>query len=110
MKKKIVLITLLIVLCSTSGALGYVIGNTNLGIGGYPDFSSYHAKPSKPYTYGEYSVNQYKTDVEKYICQTHEYLEAANNDIKRIQENKETTINDANNVINEYNNYIKNGY
>lgn len=107
---KIFLCFLMILLCSTSVAFGYVFGSSNLGFQGYPEFTSNHFRPSKPYSTDSYSIDQYRENIKRYVNDAKEYVEAANNDIKRIQEGKENAINEANATINEYNQFIQYGY
>lgn len=107
---KIILSLILILSCSVSVAFGYVIGNSNLGILGYPEFTSNHFHPQKPVSTDSFSIAQYRNDVTSYVDDAKEYIEAANNDIERIQESKKNAINEANDVINEYNHFIQQGY
>jgi hypothetical protein len=92
-----------------SAAFGYVYGSTNLSFG-YPSFSSKTSKPSKPYAKDEYSIQRYKIAVDGYVREAKEYVEAGNNDIKRVQEAKAEAIEEANRVVDEYNIFIRTGY
>ncbi|HML33908.1 MULTISPECIES: hypothetical protein [Sporomusa] len=100
----------IILLCSTSIAFGYVIGSTNFDMFGYPEFSRKHIRPTPPYSRDSYSMSRYRTEVEDYLFQAKKYTEAANNDIDRIEEAKQDAIKAANEVVDEYNRFVKYGY
>ncbi|HHP1668436.1 TPA: hypothetical protein ACR6OL_002745 [Klebsiella pneumoniae] len=84
-----------------------VFGGSNLGFTGYPDFRE--SEPLPPYDNSDLSKNSYRIQVESYVRSAQEYLDNANNDIKRIQESKNETAEKANRVIEAYNNYAR-GY
>ena len=108
--KKIVILTLVILLCSFSVAFGYVVGSSNLPLSEYPDFDRYrYKKPSTPYSRNQYYDSRYRAEVENYVQDAKNYVEAANNDIQRIIEAKQEAIASANEAINEYNSYAR-GY
>ncbi|MGQ4630503.1 hypothetical protein [Raoultella ornithinolytica] len=88
-------------------ASAVVFGGSNLSFTGYPDFSE--SEPLPPYDNSDLSKNSYRIQVESYVRSAQEYLDNANNDIKRIQESKNETAEKANRVIESYNNYAK-GY
>ena len=102
----------LLVLLGAAGtmAFGYVIGSSNLGFSGYPSFESKTSKPNKPYSKDEWAANQYRIDVERYVRESKDYIEAAENDIKRIKEEQSKAVDAANAVVREYNSYIRYGY
>ncbi|MDK9420015.1 MULTISPECIES: hypothetical protein [Pectobacterium] len=85
----------------------YVYGGSNLNFSGYPDFSE--LTPSAPYGNDQYMWNNYKFEVENYVRKAKEYVENGDNDIKRIKEAQQKTINDANQVVEEYNRKVR-GY
>lgn len=104
MKKIIMLI--LVSVCA--GVLfAYVYGGTNLGFGGYPEFSAY--APSAPYGYevSEYEFNSYRDKVERFVNQIEEYIENGNNDIRRISEAQEAAIDKANRAIDDFNSWAR---
>ncbi|WP_245609591.1 hypothetical protein [Trabulsiella guamensis] len=78
-----------------------VFGGSNLGFGGYEEFSA--MEPTPPYDRSEYSMNAYRSDVESYIQNAKEYTENADNDVKRIREAQEEALSKANRVVEEYN-------
>lgn len=108
--KKVIILTLVVLLCSVSVAFGYVVGSSNLPLSEYPDFDKYHyKKPTVPYSHNQYDDSRYRTEVENYVEDARNYVEAANNDIKRIIEAKQEAIASANEAVNEYNSYAR-GY
>jgi hypothetical protein len=110
MRETFAIILFLTLFCASSIALGYVIGSSNLGIMGYPDFSSSRMKPIKPYSRDSYSMDRYYHDVKIHVEEADRYIEAANNDIQRIQEAAEKARNEAREAIREHNNFVKFGY
>lgn len=107
---KLTFCLILVSLCSTSIAFGFVIGGSNLGVMGYPSFSSTHySTPAIPYNRDRFSADQYEQEVNNYVRDAKEYIEFADNDISRIKDEKREAIDQANRVIRDYNNYI-NGY
>lgn len=104
--KKIVLLALAILLCMSSIAFGYVMGASNLGYNGYPQYGTYN-KPFRPYSRDDYSDRNYRQQVDDYVAKGKEYVDACDNDVKRIAEARQDAINSVNAVINEYNDYIK---
>ncbi|AIN20069.1 hypothetical protein CH54_1396 [Yersinia rochesterensis] len=78
-----------------------VFGGSNLDFQGYPEFTDF--PPSPPFNADEYSMNSYRMEVDSYVRKAKEYVENANNDIKRINEASEEAIQKANNVVSEYN-------
>ncbi|AGH97815.1 hypothetical protein A11S_995 [Micavibrio aeruginosavorus EPB] len=72
----------------------YVIGGSNLGFSGYPEADC--VVPYKPYEFlDEYEVERYNRNLEEYVTCIKEYLENADNDIRRIQEAAEAAIREA---------------
>ena len=108
--KKIAILSVLILLCSVSVAFGYVVGNSNLPIGQYPGFDEYdNMKPRRPFNHNQFDDDQYRRDVQRYVQEAQDYVEAANYDIQRIVQAKQEAVAKANEAVNEYNNYI-NGF
>lgn len=92
MIKKVIIITTLITFWTISIAFAYVVGGSNLGYVGYPEFDAY-----LPYNPSRY-------DIEIYINDAQEYIDNCNNDIQRILEAQQNAINTANDAIYRYNN------
>ncbi len=82
-------------------ASGFVLGGTNLGFGGYPDFDK--IKPYAPFSLTEYEWDRYTDEVRDYRSEAQEYIENARNDIQRISEAMEEAERNANEVVDEYN-------
>lgn len=78
-----ILCVLFLCCASANQASAVVFGGSNLPVFGY----------SKPSCYLYSSPSKY--DVERYIDCINEYVENANNDIKRIREAAEEAVNDA---------------
>ena len=83
-----------------------VYGGSNLGYGGYPSHSCIKpVTPFKPYSFNnKWEIDLYNSQVDLYNMQFRqylncikEYLENANNDIKRIQEKSQDAIDEADN-------------
>lgn len=96
--RKILLLSLL----TPSICFGYY-GSSNLSFSGYPSYDE--RSPMRPYSNDEYSQDRYKYEVEKYVKDAKDYIENADNDIKKIKAAQQDAINKANRVIQEYNNY-----
>lgn len=86
-----------------AGAIVY--GGSNLGYGGYPDPDCNRPiAPSRPYDLSDqWAVNRYNEDVRNFNTELQiysqcvdEYLENAENDIKRIQEAAQDAIDESN--------------
>jgi peptidoglycan hydrolase CwlO-like protein len=97
-----------LVLTLSSGCVGYVLGGSNLGYGGYPSFNGY--EPSAPFTKEPYAVDMYRSEVESYKQEAENYIENAENDIQMIQEAISDAIYDVNRVVDEYNLFITSLY
>ena len=89
------------ILAYSTVASATVFGGSNLGFSGYPEFSDSETAP--PYDGIEYSMQAYKSEVERYIQNAKDYTEHAGNDMKRIQESQDDAIQKANRVVEEYN-------
>jgi hypothetical protein len=82
-----------------------VFGGSNLGLGGYPSNScTKPIKPTRPYTFdSQWEIDSYNREVDRYnsnfrdyIDCIKEYLDNADNDIKRIKEKAQEAIDEAN--------------
>lgn len=91
MMKRIFVIFIIVSLWCSSVAFAFVIGGSNLGIMGYPEFNSYLS----------YDPTRY--EIEQYIDDAKEYVENCNYDIQRIQEAKSDAITQANRAVDRYN-------
>lgn len=90
----------------TSSASAIVIGGSNLGPLGYPSHrcTAPYNKPIEPYQFNyqweidQYNmeVDRYNRDLEWYFDCIKEYIENANNDVQRIQEEVDSAIMEAN--------------
>lgn len=86
-------LAILLISCSVP-AYAIVVGPSNLGPMGYEENSC--RKPIKPYDLSdEYAVDSYNSDLERYTRCMREYLEGADNDIRRIKEAAEEAIAEA---------------
>ncbi len=88
---KILLISTVILISNSAYAI--VFGGSNLGFLGYPEMTC--RKPTKPIYRDEFSVNTYNSDAERYIKCVNEYLENSRNDINRIKEKMQESIDAA---------------
>ena len=91
MKRKILFLTIGIFMCSTSAALGFVIGGSNLPLSDYPEFKKYLS----------YNPTQY--EMEEYVRAAKEYIANCDNDIDRIHDVKRETIKKVNQTVDDYN-------
>lgn len=105
MKLTLQALPLLSVLLMPTACLATVFGGSNLGFGGYPEFSE--VAPTPPYTNDQYAWENYKQEVDAYTAKAKQYLEDANYDIQRIQEAQQDAINKANAAVQEYNNQVR---
>lgn len=96
MRKSIVM-AIIALLAFTSVAFAFVIGESNLGIMGYPSHSCY--QPSKPYGNDQWAWEHFKREVGDYEDCIRLYVEGAGNDQKRIAEK-------ANEAIQEFNDFV----
>lgn len=105
------MLSILILLCSVSVAFGYVVGSSNLPLSQYPAFDEFGGlRPRKPFTRNQFDDDQYRRDVQRYVQEAQDYVEAANYDVQRVIQAKQEAIAKANEVINEYNNYVNGFY
>ena len=92
----------------TTSASAYVFGDTNFGIGDYPEFDE--MKPSEPFNRDRYSFDQYRDEVERYREAARTYIENANNDIERIREEQQKAIDAANQAVRDFNDWAERRY
>jgi hypothetical protein len=101
--KRLFITTLIVVLCPLT-AYAYVFGGTNLGFGGYPSHTCMKPnKPFKPYSFDSQweidsynaEVDAFNSDLQLYSDCIDEYLENANNDIKRIKLKAKEAVDEA---------------
>jgi hypothetical protein len=99
MKMFLLIIAFLIVMPAITNAGVY--GGSNLGFQGYPSHQCRTPyKPNKPYSFDNQwevdlynsKVNSYNLELESYIRCIEEYIDNANNDIKRIQERVQEAV------------------
>ena len=88
----------------TSCSYSAVFGDSNLGLMGYPEHSCLKPmKLHKPYSFNsQWDIDNYNMQVDNYNNQwryyvscIEEYLERADNDIKRIQEKQQAAISEV---------------
>jgi len=94
--KKILVLSIIALLCTASAGIGYVYGGSNLGFSSYPEFDGW--RPSKPYSNDQYEADRYRRDVAEFRDAANEYAENANNDIQRIREASANAIDEANSI------------
>ena len=89
---------------ASSVTVATVFGPTNFGFLGYPAHSCYKPmKPRKPYSMTEeWEVDRYNSEVDSYNSQLRifqacasEYVDAAQNDMKRIREKVDELLRDV---------------
>lgn len=93
------MLLVLLFLPLTSSAI--VIGGSNLGIGGYPEFTE--IAPMPPYSDDRYAWENYRRQVDDYTEKAKQYLEDSNSDMQRIKKSQQEAIRKANEVVEEYN-------
>ena len=90
---QVFIISLLLALLNPVSA--YAIGGSNLTLSSYPECTCY--KPMKPILINsQWELDDYKFQYDQYIDCVNEYIDNANNDIKRIKEKAEEALNEAN--------------
>jgi hypothetical protein len=82
--KYFILLTLILILSTSIALASSVYGGTNFGYSGYPDHSC-----RKPYD----RTNTYAR--QSYVKCINDYIENANNDVKRINEAQQEAISEA---------------
>ena len=98
----------LIILTASSNSFGIVFGGSNLGFLGYEEHtcSAPYSTPTKPYSFDSQweidnynrKVEQYNNELEEFVDCIKQYVENANNDIKRIREAIDEAIDEANSL------------
>lgn len=83
------------------GALANVYGGSNLGYSGYPEFDE--VEPSPPMSPDEFSMQNYRSEVESYVQRAQEYAENASKDIERVNEGSQEALRKANEAVEEFN-------
>ena len=79
-------------------AAAIVYGGTNFGFLGYPDPDC--SEPYKPYQFSsDFARQQFVSEVEDYLACMREYVDNANNDVKRVVEARDQAIDDANSYV-----------
>lgn len=95
----------IILLFPLSSTQAIVFGGSNLGIFGYSDHEcTPPSKPYKPYSFSsQYQIDAYNAEVEQYNSKMRryrdciiEYVENAENDIKRVVEKANEAIDQLN--------------
>lgn len=105
MSKKIYFLIISSFLLIPSFVSAYVVGSSNFPLHRYEEFSE--VKPYPPYDRDEYSYQQYRREVEAYVEAAKEYVEAGDNDIRRIRKAQEEAIDEANRAISEFNDWAR---
>ncbi|EMX0849503.1 hypothetical protein AAF302_000710 [Pluralibacter gergoviae] len=82
-------------------ASAIVIGGSNLGFSGYPEFSE--IAPTPPFSDDRYAWDSYRSEVADYAEKAKKYVEDSNSDMQRIKEAQQDAIQKANDVVEEFN-------
>lgn len=93
--------TLLVLLFVPLASSAIVMGGSNLGFGGYPEFTE--IAPTPPYSDDQYAWENYRRQVDDYTEKAKQYLEDSNSDMERIKEAQQDAIRKANDAVEEYN-------
>lgn len=94
--KQMILVALFSVFI-TGTAAALVFGPSNLPLMGYPDHRCY--APSRPYSDDRYAWESFRADANRYIDCINEYVEAGNNDIRRIQDAQRDALTEADSFV-----------
>ena len=92
-----------LIVFTTNSADAVVFGPSNLGLGSYPSPRCY--EPAIPYGNDEYSWSSFRRQANEYIDCINEYVEAADNDVRRIRDEQEEAIQDAENFLSRVRRY-----
>lgn len=77
-----------------SGAASAVVfGPSNFSFAGYPDHQCY--APNRPYSDDTYAWERFRADGNRYIECVNDYVEAGNNDIRRIRDAQQDARSEA---------------
>ena len=102
---KIITVTLFLICFVTASAYAIIFGGTNFGYLCYPDHECRKpVKPFRPYSFSsQQEIDSFNNDVDdynynrrRYVNCINEYLENSNNDIMRIREKMDLTLQEAN--------------
>lgn len=89
-------------------ALAYTGYGSNQGYFDYPEFNEF--APSPPYSREKWQVDQYRQEVEDYVEKAKRYIENCDSDkrtmLDEINREQEEAVRKANNVVDEFNNWI----
>lgn len=107
--KKHWLIMLILIFTGTGFSFGYVSSLSNM-FGSYPSFEGKTMRPRKPYGRDEYSLSKYRKEVKDYIQDSEDYINASKNDIALITHQSQLAVESANEVIDEYNRFVRSSY
>ena len=80
-----------------SSSSAAVFGSSNLSFSGYPRHDCY--QPNQPHGSDRYQWESFQRDAERYVDCINEYVEAANNDMDRIQEAQKDALSEARSFI-----------
>lgn len=95
-------------LIASSSNCAYVYSGSNLSIGDYPRFSEW--APSKPYGGDGYAAENYRREVEEYVENARKYIQNVDTDIEDAREKAREAARKANDVVDEYNRWMRDGY
>lgn len=90
--KKIAYVLAVLMLCVTSVAFGARWGSNIMGI--YPDYPNFS---------GGFLYRPSRAEVQAYVDEAKEYVEACDNDIETIRNKRNTAVRKANEAISNYN-------
>lgn len=85
-------------------------GSTNFESGEYPDLKSaqHIYEPDQPFDASDRSENErYRDEVQEYVHKAKEYVQAADRDIEEIRDKQREAIRKANNVVEDYNTWVR---
>lgn len=91
------LLAAMLLLLGSMRADAIVLGPSNLSLLGYPDHRCY--EPRVPYSNDDYAWDSFRGDAEEYVDCINDYVEAGNNDMRRIREAQQDALNEANAFI-----------
>lgn len=92
--------------CLTSASIGYVMGNTNFDMFGYPSFNDKSFQPVQPHSRDGNMVTSYSNQVNQYIRDARRYIQAADNDIRIIEAEKKEANRRLHEVVAEYDRFM----
>ncbi len=86
------LLALALVIVSGS-ASAIVLGPSNFALNSYPDHRCY--APSTPYSNDQWAWDNFRRDANAYIDCINEYIDAGDQDIRRIREAQQDALSEA---------------